>query len=380
MINSDPVARGAINHFVDKCMEGDYNIIDRESRKYRPNEELSLDEKYNFRHDILRKSFLVGKLFNNLFFEIVRTSDNQTKALNILDSINVEPITKPNGDPVKFKSKQPNPKNGKYPEWNKNDIVWVKFGDIDGGYAPVDVRALWETLNAKQYIQRFVSWLWKTGQYRVLYNFETAVSDKDIGDFLTFMRKNEANFRAPSISKGSMTAQVARDLKETDSITGLLKYYDSQILILLRIPPIDVGIPDATGRSNADAQSNNLNTHITAFKKVMEDAINFNLFPKMFKGNSLLRFAPNDRFEEEQVFKNIQIMQSIGMTPDAIEEYLADRGMYYKSILFKPPEETMNTENPRDLDTMPSRTGKAPGSAREKIGSGEQSSTRDDQL
>ena len=378
MVDSDPVARGALNHFVDKCMEGDINIVKKATGKIDKQFEMTLNDKYMFRTKVLRPLFRTLKMYNNAYIEIVKDLDNVTKSINVIDPNNMEPITKPNGDPIKYKSKRHSPETGKPAEWTKDEIVWVKYGDRAQGMAPVDLKALYETLLAKEYVRRYVTWLWKTGQYRVLYNAEGA-SNQDIEDFLVYARKHDHNFMAPFMFKGKLEAKIIRDIKETENITRLLEYYDSQILILLRIPPIDAGIPDASGRSNSDAQSNNLSTHITSFKKLVEDKISFELFPKMSKGNNILRFAPNDRFSEHMVFENLQIMQSVGMTPKAMEEYLQDRGMYYASELFLPREE-ITSNNPRDKDTMPSRTGKAEGTANKEIGSGEQSTTREDQV
>lgn len=380
-IDSDPVARGAFNHFVDKCMEGGYNIIKKDTNEVDEKEILRLQQKFKFRTEILRKIFTMLKLYNNCFIEIVRDTKG-TKALNIIDSSNVEPITKPNGDPIKYRSKRPNPVTGDYIFWNKDELVWIKLGDRTKGFAPVDIKALYETLLSKEYVRRYVAWLWKTGQYRILYNFKNSTS-QDVEDFLTYSRKVDESFQLPSISKGEMETKVLRDLKETDSIIGLLSYYDSQTLIALRVPPIDAGIPDASGRSNADAQSNNLATHVISIKKIVEDAINWDLFPKISKSANLLIFAPSDRFHEKQIFETVQIMQSMSMTPEAMKEYFNSKGMYWKSTLFNPlpdPADLMAGGNPRDKDTAPSRKGKGAGAAEKVIGSGEQSTTRSDQL
>ena len=62
MIDNDPVARGALNHFVDKCMEGDYNIVKRDTNELDTATEKSLNSKYQFRTEIIRKIFLLGNL------------------------------------------------------------------------------------------------------------------------------------------------------------------------------------------------------------------------------------------------------------------------------------------------------------------------------
>jgi len=376
MLNNDPIARGATRHYVDKAMEGEYSIVDRKTLEYDPKTELELDEKYMFRHSVIRKHFLMGHLFNNVFIEIVRDADDKIIALNILDSLNVKPITKPNGDPIRYSSRVPNPETGKYAEWLADDIAWIKLGDRSVGYAPVDLRALWENLQAKSYLIRYIAWLHKTGQYRVLYNF-TKATDQDIEDFLTYTRLNDNDFRSPSIAKGEIDTKVLRDMKETDSLVNLLKYYDNQTLVLLRLPPVDAGIPDASGRSNADQQSNNLSTTITASKKALEDCLNFDLFPKINLGTKLIRFGPNDRFSEKTVFENIQIMSSISMTKEAMKEYMFDKGMVWKTKKLFEDNPVEGNDNPRDLDNMPSRQGKAAGEGNKPQA---QVTTRPDQL
>jgi hypothetical protein len=361
-IQSDPVARGALNHFVDKFMEGDYAIVRRDNRSYTWEEELRLEEKFMFRTKVLRKIALTGKLFNNVFVEIVKDSEGRTKALNVLDPSTIEPLTDTNGDPISYKSTEINPSTGEYPTWTKDEIVWIKFGDRTAGWAPVDMRAIWENLQIKYYVKRYIAWLWKTGQYRLVYNFENA-SKQDIEDFLTYARKNDGNFHVPYILKGKLQTFLLRDMKETSSLVEMLSYLDSQTLILLRVPPIDAGIPDASGRSNADAQANNIETSIMSMKKTVEDYVNFDLFPRINKSTVMLQFAPLNRFAEQMVFNVAQTMSSMNMRDEVITEYLKDKGLFYgNNKLFKDPVVdpiSKAVNNPRDKDNMPSRKGKA---------------------
>lgn len=375
MANNDPVVRGALTHFIDKCMEGGYKTIKKDTYELDKEFSQSLDEKYLFRTQVLRKLFITLKYFNNAFIEIVRDSNGHTKSLNVLDSNLIEPITEFNGDPIRYKSRIPNIQTGKFSYWDKSDMVWVKLNDRSVGFAPVDLRSLWEALHLKTYITRYVAWLWKTGQYRVLYNF-TGAGKANIDDFLAYARRHEENFKAPFLMKGDVQTRMLRDIKEAEQIVNLLKWVDNQLLLALRIPPLDVGIPDASGRSSGDSQTNNLSTHITSVKKVAEDYLSYDLFPKINKGNNLFVFGPNDRFSERQIFENMNIMRNIGMTDDVISEYLGSRGMYFESKLFEKKEEV---KIKKDKDLMPSRfSGEE--DPRQNIGTGEQSSTREDQL
>jgi len=150
----------------------------------------------------------------------------------------------------------------------------------------------------------------------------------------------------------------------------------------MRIPPNDAGIPDSSGRSNADAQANNLSTTIISFKKTVEDYLNFDLFTKMNMGTYLLKYGPTDRYEEKQVFEVVQIMQSLNMDDEAMQEYIKDRGLYFSTKkYFKEPELDPLTmaagANPRNKDMAPSRLGKGAGEGNKPAA---KPTTRPDQL
>lgn len=390
IIREDTVASGALEHFVDKCMEGDYAIIRKDTGAYDLTTERNLESKFKFRNDVLRKIFFLGKLFKNVFVEVI-TVNNETKAVNVCDTTVIEPHTKPNGDVLYF-STRPTADTVEQ-RWEPSEMFWIKFNDVSRGWAPINASALWETLWSKKFVTRFVAWLFETGQYRLAHNLKNS-SKTDIESFLAYNSKVDRNFRLPILAKGEYEVKVLRDMKELENADRLLKYYDSQILIHLRIPPIDAGIPDASGRSNADAQSNSLSTHITSSKKIVEDAISYELFPRINKSESLFRFAPNDRFAEKQIYEVAQIMQSIGMKKEVIAEYLFDKGIVFQEDeLFEDPVELAadmaeatnvapaldpnKTDNPRNKDMAPSRMGKGTGEGNKKQA---EKSTRSDQL
>lgn len=380
LINNDPIARGALIHFTDKILEGDWAILNRKDKSYDQETEDKLMFENNFEVEVISKIARSGKLYNYAFCENVKLTDGNLKQLNILDSWNIEVITAPNGDVDHYKSKIINPNTGKYPTWAKDEITWYKFGDRTLGYPPIDLRALWDNLVLKSYINRFVAWLWKTGQYRVMYNFESA-DNKIVDDFMTYNMKNDSDFTKPFLSKGKMVTQVLRDMKEQGDLVKMLEHLDSQTLVLMRVPPIDAGIPDASGRSSSDAQSNNFNTHITGFKKIISGTTNYDLFPKIGLKDKMLVFGPNDRFQEKQVIDNVNIMKNMGMKDSIIKEYMQDKGMVFKDTeLFNPlPDPMAVGPGGKDINTMPSRF-KGEGAPAKKIGTGEQGSTRPDQL
>jgi hypothetical protein len=364
--------------FIDAFMEGDYAILKKDSLEYDKEFEQKLDKEYNFEEEVIRGFAIMGKFYRNVFVEIVRAPlSGEVSALNVLSSDSVDPVTKPNGDVIKYIGKVPDPLTGKRPEWGKDEIVWYKVEDHKRGFSPMDLKVLFNVLQAKAWVQRYVAWLFKTGQYRIVYNFKSA-SDKDVEDFLAYARRHADNFDAPLIAKGEMESKVLRDMKETNDLIALLKYYDSQILVAMRVPPIDAGIPDASGRSNADAQDNNHATHIRSMKKVFTNTTNFDLFPKMKKGNSIIRFGPLNRFERKQVIDNLIGLKKAGFSEDFVKEYLQDEGMFFGTEkLFEPlPEPVLGAPGAGKENDPDAESRKPQG----KQGTGEAASTRSDQV
>lgn len=379
LIDMDPIARGALNAYVDKFMEGGWNII--KNGKVDTNFLAKL-ESMDFDNKVLRKVALHGKLFNNAFLEIVKDSRG-TKSLNVLDPLNIDVKTFSNGDPELYRSSLANPNTGEYSYWSPEEVTWFKFGDRDGGFAPVDIKALYSNLLTKIYVMRFVTWLYQTGQYRVVYNFKNA-SGKVIDDFIAYNKKNDNNFKSPFLSGGEMDAKVLRDMKEIDSLTAFLEKLDSDTLVLLRISPSEAGLPDGSGRSNADAQLNTLNTHITSQKKVVAGGLNNDTFVKMGKGNDKIVFKPSDRFVFTQIIDNALKLKGVGFTDKAMKEYFGMNGVYFETNkLFERFEDPKSGNKYNDVltqETAPSRQGKTEGVSNDKIGTGEQGSTRSDQL
>ena len=381
VVYNDPVVLGALKQFVDKFMEGGYKLLKKDDKSLDVQTKDRLEHDFLFSSNVLRAIAIQGFKYQNAFLEIVRgQGSGEVIGLNVLDAKNIQPITKPNGDPLKYKWKVPNPKTDiKYPEWSKDEVIWIKFYDSSEGWSPVDIQSLYKWVSLKVAIRNYVNWLWSTGQYRVVHNFKEAKKGQDdtLDDFLAFMSKHDHDPTKPFITQGDYNVFQTRDMKETDYYVQLLKYIDQQILICVRVPPIDAGIPDASGRSNADAQSNNFSTTMSAWKKVLKNAFDSRLFPLLYKGNTVIVWSPNDRFQKKQIIDELNTFVNAGFSEEFIEEYMRESGMIYDvKKLFKEKEDGVK----KDIDLMPSRHNIDSGEAQESHGSGESSTTREEQL
>ena len=75
------------------------------------------------------------------------------------------------------------------------------------------------------------------------------------------------------------------------------------------------------------------------------------------------------------------MMKSINMTDEAIKEYMRDKGIVFEAKqLFDIPEPVAVPGASPDPEAAPSRERKGEGEANAKIGTGNESTTREDQL
>ena len=387
-VESDPVANGAITHFVDKCMEGGWNIWDSDDDEPDFYYKDMLQTTYNFNKEVLKKIFYQGKLMQNVFVELVRgEGSGRVKAINVVDGTGIEPITAHNGDPIRFKGRRPNPETGKFPYWETDEMLWIKFKDRSRGYSELQAQSIMTAIWLKRQIYSFMGYVWETNQYKPTFVFKDSDS-KQIEDALTYMKNSEDFKELPYVMRGTVDHFMVRAMEENQHIISLLSKLDEEILINLRVPPNDAGKPDGSGRSNADAQSNNLLTAVRSYKDTVSDFCNYELFPKLKRASKRLVWKPHDKFQETSILENVNKMANAGFSEDLIKEYMVSKGLIFKTKDWfkKEPEPQDNPgqgddstlTKKQDIDLMESRR-KDEGSL-EKQGTGEESSTRDDQI
>ena len=386
-VESDPVANGAITHFVDKCIEGNWNIWDIDDKKPDFDYKNMLKSTYNFDNEVIKKIFYQGKLTQNVFVELVRgEGTGRVKSVNVVDSTGIEPITKANGDVIKFKGKRENPETGEFPFWQPDEMLWIKFKDRNRGYSQLQAKSIMTAIWIKRQIYGFMRYVWETNQYKPTFVFKES-SDKEIEDALTYMKSSEDFKELPYVMKGVVEHFMVRNMEENQHITGLLTKLDEEILINLRVPPNDAGKPDGSGRSNADAQSNNLTTAVNSYKQHVANFFSYELFPRLKRASKRFVWAPHDKFQETSVLENINTLANAGFSKELIREYMVNKGLIFETDEWfeadKEPESPQEGEDEtitkeQDIDLMDSR--RSTEGSLNKEGTGEESSTREDQI
>jgi hypothetical protein len=342
VIKNDPLVRACLTTIVDKVLETKWWVKGR-NKKTRTKELETKLKQIRFNR-VFRKLLFNLVLYNNAFLEIVRT-EKPFSDLNVLETIFMRIDAQSNGDIIGYYQETEGP-SGK-PYWFEKDVVHFKLDEITTNtWSDLTIEALYETVLIKDYVRQWLMWFFGTNQMRGFYNIKNANTTK-VKDFLSYLKGSEKDKSKPIIAEGEVTYQILNSFAtEGQTLRELLDWCDEQILVLLQVPPIAVGKPDSSGRSNSVEQYQALNTRVLAIQRIIEEVNSYDLFPKIGYESNDFVFGVLDESVRMHVFETAKIMKDMTMTDEAITEYLEAQGVVFEtSKLFKEPEELAGLSN-----------------------------------
>lgn len=366
VIKKDPTIKGAMITMSDKVLETPWQIVARDRRSKKVTLEKQLEDlRFN---SLLRKVVLNLILYGNAFVEIVKKKGKVTD-LNLLETTHMEILSKDNGDVTGYQQRVVNKQN-KPINWKPEQVVHFKLTEITTNvWAEVDLESIYETVLIKDKVRDWIRWFFETNQARGFYSIKSANSAK-VKDFLSHLKASERDLSKPIIAQGDVSYQLLRNYSEEGrTMNELLLWTDTQLLALLQVPPIAMGFPDMSGRSNSVEQYRALNTRVRNIQRILEDQISYDLFPILGYQKAKFEFGAIDDQQMKSKMEVVKTMRDSGFTNEAIDEWLKAQ-----NIIFK----TQNVFSDDEVEPVAEQ--------REKKGEGEPNrqldeiSTREDQL
>ena len=370
-IRKDSTVIAAITTLVDKSLENGWRLEGKDKRS-------SLDKHTNKLRSIgfnklLRQILYNLYAYNNAFIENVKDGNGNLKELHLLETTTTQPLATPHGIITGYQ--QLNVDGGV--EWNPDQVTHIAINTLTTGiWGEIDLQSVYTSILIKQYIMAYLGWFTGTNQMRGFYKINDA-NDLQVKDLISHLKKLEVDINKPLVAEGDIEYTLMRDFSEGQSLLQVLNMCDNNIRTLLQVPPISLGQPDSSNRSNSDTQEGSLYTRIMSIYRLVEDSFDFDLFPKIGMDKIEFTFNPPNRIALSRVIENAMKLKEMNAEDKSISEYLDFEGFPVK-IKFKKIEDMMPQGNNNDLD--PSRRGKLDDESSKKIGSGEESSTRQDQL
>jgi len=346
VVRNDPVVRAAAITIVDKVIETGWRVD--KAGKF---SSTSTDRLKKLLFDrVLRKLIYNLVLFNNGFVEVVKKR-GEVSDLNVLETSLMRIRAEDNGDVISYYQELGKPQGN--PKWLPEEVIHFKIDDYTSNvWAESNVEALYETVLIKDYIRQWLTWFFGTNQIRPIINIRDGANDTKVSELLSFMKSSEKNLTKPLIFQGDVEIKLLQSFaNEGRSVLDLLNWLDQQILMLMQVPPIAIGMPETSGRSNSVEQFQSLNTRVYSIQRCIEDFITYNLFEQIGFQDSVFEFGVLDEAVRTKVFENVQLMRQAQFSDEAIVEYLESQGVVFETNkILKTPEELSVMSN-KDLGT-----------------------------
>jgi hypothetical protein len=383
MVQKDPVVRGAITTLVDRTLEPGFSFYGKDKKS---RQQSAVDKMEELRFTRLLRPLLQHLFsYNNAFIEIVKEGEDP-KELHMIDPRYLEPQGDRHGEITRYVQQV----GEALVTWEPEEVVHLKTTPLSNSvWGDVDMSALWTACALKYHIKKLYLWQYETNQFRPLLNIKNA-SDDQIKRFLAFLAEARSDIKKLVPIEGEVESIVLEVAHDYSKAKELLTYLDYEILNILQVPPIAVGLPDNSNRSNSDAQERALNTRIRSIHGILEDIISHDLLPKLGFEKVTLKFNTVDDKSMDTYLQMAERMKNMGFKTELIKDFLEAKGFDFPSgeifdeellaLAKQPPEVGGAPGTKKSQDMMPSRAGKMPGQASQKIGTGERSTTRKEQL
>ena len=373
MFQNDPEINTAVTVRVNAILSSGFTIETKSQSTQQ--KALSKLKKLGFNKKLIRKILYNLILYEHCFIEIYKEND-VPKDLNVLETTDMEIVHDEHGNIKEYVQVA---SSGDIVHFPKDDIIYIKMSDITSSVWGVPrLKTLYKSVSIKGYIEQFLLSLSSRFSWRNYIRFSN-MSDDEIKDSLGYLNHISEDPNQPFVLKakdGDFSTEPMRDPKEVEYFLGLLNYLRQQIFMLLRVPPIVVGLPDNSNRSNSDAQIKSFNIDNQSVRDIVQESFNDELFPKLGLSYAKFSWNPIDKRNEKDDVEIAERLINMGANKDRVEEFLRNTGLELpKGKLF-----TNDVPVKKSEDMFPSRQRKPENQTSQNIGTGEDSTTREDQI
>lgn len=388
LYKSDPEVQAALTTRTDAILASGFTT-DGGKQNINQLEKLGFD--YNFLYQLV----LNGLVYEHVFLEVERTNAGKAHAYHVLETPFMTIKHNEHGAVEGYVQQGETGEPVFFPE---ADIVYIKFNELSSAvWGEVGLKTLDTALSTKIKMEKFIQSLAMNNAWRQY--MVSSMKEPEMEEFMVNYLESAYDPEIPMTInvEGKEVGNVGDKIKfetlrnpdDLEKFLGVLNYLRQQILMRLKVPPIMIGLPDSSNRSNSDAQIKAFNIANESFRRKLDIA-----FDELFKKSGLsidFSWNPIDERSEKQDIEIAEKLMNMGAKPDMIEKFLRNAGLELpEGDLFMSPDDIVGTvrtnrqveglPTKKSEDMFPSRQRKAEGEANQKIGSGEEGTTREDQL
>lgn len=390
IFQQDPVVNTAITTRVNAILNSGWTIEGKKTPREESEKKL---KELGFNYSFLRQLFLNAILYRHAFIEVERNRSGTPIALHILETPEMEIKHDKHGEIESYLQRAV---TGEEIYWNPEDVVYIPFDKLSTSMWGINgLRSLYDTVITKSHIEEFLKVLAVTKAWRDITKVKR-MGKEDIGSYITTLRDAQSDPSKPFVistpTDGEIINERLRSPEDLKEFQQTLEYLRSQILMVFKVPPIMVGLPDDSNRSNSETQFLSFNIANNADRLLVSDAFNNELFPRIQLSSGVsFSWNPIDKRDDKVDVEMAEKLMNMGAKSEKVEEFLRMHGLELPEELFPTEEEKKamaqemmqqapnNMKTPDDAASRPSRQRKD-GAMSDNIGTGKGASTRSEQL
>ena len=312
-------------------------------------------------------------LYGNCFFEVERNAKGRPVALHGIEPMTVE-ILDPegHGEPVSYVQR-----------WVKSeirlpaqDVLHFTLDRVTTGlWGEIPVQPIASYIAIKHWVKSHVNSLFKNNYFRPRISLPAEAKDEHVKSMLSYFKGATADRDKPYITFGDTDVEPYMNFEDARNFKEWIQLADNGILMHMQVPPIMAGMPDNSGRSSGEQQTYKaFNTHIQGVVRNHQGNFRKQMARIGLTGVEK-RYAPVDKKTEKDVLEMADRLKNLGAKSDKLQEWLETQGFELPENFFDE-----NSEGSTSEDMMPSRQRLAEGEMNERVGTGQEGETREDQL
>lgn len=386
VIREDYAVQTSISKLVDKTLENGYSFYADDGKSNNSSFEELVVKKNRFKK-LLREWLYQLYGFQNCFIEIVRDGNDNFKELHTLETTTTEPITDIHGTIEGYIQVLPHEEKDVLPKWLPEEVTHLKLNYLTTDvWSDIEIKSIYSSVLIKKYIMAYFGWKYGTNQLRPLYLLKEAQED-DVKDFLSFWKSTQNDITIPLVFDGEIETIMMSQATEESSLLSVIASMDENIYSMFHVPPIASNENGNSNRSSADKQEQMMAVRIKAVQDVITEGLKYDLFPKIGFNKMNIKFKPIIKTDIGKIMEVAERMKTIGIKTSLIEKYLKDEGFYNEKEIFdkeklKLEKEGLQNQNSpkKSEDMFPSRQRKPADETSKQIGTGINSTSREDQF
>lgn len=328
MYANDAVLTTAIDTTVDVATAKGYSFVGDNKRAVKELTKL-FDDVLDF-DEILPNIVAQMLIYGDSFLEL-RRFDNAVKELHSLETTEMFIRYDEHGKVLGY-VQRPYGSIGSSPTSSKigfatNNIIHFALKRIGSGlYSKTPFQSIYKEYATKKRSIGWLSQIFTNYPPRLMYILKNA-SKGQVKNFVDNLKVAKNNPHKDMIALGDTEVKQTGFSDFNPGLVEVLNYLRSEILMITKVPPIWVGLPDNSNRANSDAQIRSFETRVKSIQKKIESQVNKKLLHELGHKNVKFQFNPFSLTEENLILTNAKVLLDIGTTTNSLQEYLVSKGI-----------------------------------------------------